>query len=367
MPLPVLVALADAFAAAAVDETLWLPALARLASATKSARAQIVGVQGSGITLFEFVNDIDATMLRDFEAVRGFDPHANYRMAAGMTAPVLTIVDERHYDRRMPGPIADGYRDFCRDHRMPHGCQSTLFGPAGGLVGFALLRSEQDGPTTADQRALFGAAALHARAAVQVQRLLERDRTHLMLGAFDAMEIAAFVCDAQGVVRHRTPRADAVLRDGRLRLIGQRLESRSHPETDTLRLLIGRAGAVGNGTPGIARMLIRGDSPAIPIALDIVALPQRAPSFDLAPGILIAVRGTTPDRDRATALLRMAYALSQSEADIAIALAEGISRDDIAQRRDVSAATVRSQLKAIFQKLGIHREAELRAIVAPCL
>lgn len=61
--------------------------------------------------------------------------------------------------------------------------------------------------------------------------------------------------------------------------------------------------------------------------------------------------------------LRALFGLSVSEADIAVALAEGLSLKEIAIQREVSEGTVRGQIKLLMAKMGVHRQAELVSVV----
>lgn len=71
------------------------------------------------------------------------------------------------------------------------------------------------------------------------------------------------------------------------------------------------------------------------------------------------------DRDRARLdRLVQAHGLTRGEAAVAIEIARGDGRDAAAQRLGLRPATVRSHLTAIFDKLAIHRQAELARIVA---
>ena len=61
--------------------------------------------------------------------------------------------------------------------------------------------------------------------------------------------------------------------------------------------------------------------------------------------------------------LRELHGLTLAEADVAVRLAEGVSPAVIAEERSVALATIHSQLKAIFAKLGCSRQSELVTIV----
>jgi DNA-binding CsgD family transcriptional regulator len=60
--------------------------------------------------------------------------------------------------------------------------------------------------------------------------------------------------------------------------------------------------------------------------------------------------------------LAEALHLTTAEAEVVMLLAQGHSRQTVAQMRKVSVQTVVAQLRTIFQKCGVNREAELVAI-----
>lgn len=58
-------------------------------------------------------------------------------------------------------------------------------------------------------------------------------------------------------------------------------------------------------------------------------------------------------------VVSLAFGLSPAEADVAIAIAEGASPEEVATMRGVGVVTVRAQLRAIYGKLGIKRLPEM--------
>ena len=66
----------------------------------------------------------------------------------------------------------------------------------------------------------------------------------------------------------------------------------------------------------------------------------------------------------ATAILQAAYRLTPAEARLAQALSSGTSLAEAASRFAITAATARSQLKAIFAKTGVSRQSDLVRLVA---
>jgi DNA-binding CsgD family transcriptional regulator len=62
--------------------------------------------------------------------------------------------------------------------------------------------------------------------------------------------------------------------------------------------------------------------------------------------------------------LQALFGLSQAEATVAEALSRGEALGEIAAARNVTEATVRSQLKSLFAKTGCRRQAQLVAMIA---
>lgn len=63
-------------------------------------------------------------------------------------------------------------------------------------------------------------------------------------------------------------------------------------------------------------------------------------------------------------LLGHAFDLTPAEAQIAAAMAGGARPEDIARRRSVSAQTVRTQVRSVYAKLDVAREADLVRVLA---
>ncbi|NDC58680.1 MAG: helix-turn-helix transcriptional regulator, partial [Alphaproteobacteria bacterium] len=62
--------------------------------------------------------------------------------------------------------------------------------------------------------------------------------------------------------------------------------------------------------------------------------------------------------------LQSVFGLSFAEARVAIAVAEGASLPALAARFEVAHATVRTQLRCVFEKTGTRRQSELAALIA---
>ncbi|MDN3575007.1 helix-turn-helix transcriptional regulator [Methylobacterium longum] len=65
-----------------------------------------------------------------------------------------------------------------------------------------------------------------------------------------------------------------------------------------------------------------------------------------------------------TGCLEQIFGLTPAEARLTLLLVDGKTLDEIAHMRHLSVATVRTQLKAVFEKTHTHRQAELVVLVS---
>jgi DNA-binding CsgD family transcriptional regulator len=101
--------------------------------------------------------------------------------------------------------------------------------------------------------------------------------------------------------------------------------------------------------------------PLEPLAASLFVLPSgNGPS---APRLLLILR----DPHRCCALrweaFRERFGLTPTELRLCLALADGLSLRDYADKYHVSPETARSQLKSIFAKTGTHRQSRLLRLI----
>jgi DNA-binding CsgD family transcriptional regulator len=96
---------------------------------------------------------------------------------------------------------------------------------------------------------------------------------------------------------------------------------------------------------------------------EVLPLPRKEWSFGFEPRAIVALHVSADIGEVRQQQLRDLLGLTQAEAEIAILAANGSSREEIARTRGATANTVGSQLKSIFAKADVTREAELVALV----
>jgi len=139
--------------------------------------------------------------------------------------------------------------------------------------------------------------------------------------------------------------------------------------TDTLRLhrLISDAVGCANGRAcppgGNLKLLLHGQA----LHIQVIPLARNQPEQPWSLGlsiscvaVFITIPGNSAIRNQK---LKSLYGLSPAESRLAVLLTEGVDLDTAAQRLSVSIQTVRCQLKAIFAKTNVSRQAELVALL----
>jgi len=330
---------------AALQPDLWLGALDALASHTGSGHGQLIGVGGAREIPFNIVTNFGPELIvaspRHVE--RGFyDP----------------VLHESHYDRVIPHLATTDYVDWCEEIGIPFGCQTNLVIDNFGVIGLATLRDRKDGRTTAAQRKIFANGARAARRAVRLQEKLEGEQAKLLAGAFDAIQVSAFIIDARGQLLAHSVGGEAMLDAGDVRLSGQSIDAAGVPFT--LRQMI-QAGLDHVRT----QVATAEDRP--PLMIEGFRLPERDWSLGKLPHAILIANGPKRDRAGVAHYLAAIYRLSPAEADIAVRLFEGKSRIRIAGERGVTTETLRGQIKQIYLKCAVDSEAGLMRLLAPIL
>jgi DNA-binding CsgD family transcriptional regulator len=353
--------IADAFNAAAVGSGSWLDALDGLARATGSRAGELIGLGSAHTVPFNWVTDLDQDWLDDFINIDGGNPAVNPFVRAGSQIPVLKVLASGDFltreERRSNMFIAEHANRF----DVPHICLTPLLKTDNMLVGMAVMRSSRQGEIGDAQRAVFTSIAPHVRAAVRTQMALEHQGALLVAGALEALSLTVFVCDALGIVKAMTPAAEAMVTAGSILRFKQGVLATSNfAETQALNKAIDAAagGLLKPGAPLAGTVVVQSENNK-PLLLDILPMPRRDYAFCFDARALVVVRGAQTDCGRMKDLLRMVYSLTEAEADIALLLAEGHSPEAIAVARNTTIGTTRMQIKAIYAKLGVHRQSEL--------
>lgn len=357
--------ISDLFGAAALGDG-WGPALNRFADACGGAHGQLIGVSAEPAIRFNWLPRMGPAALDEFVEIGGAEPAKNPRARMGLRLPVLEAWHEADCVVEAEPGLGGSYADYCRRYDIPHGSQTNLVRDKSGLISLAVLRTRAQGLPDAEDRRAFEALAPQARAAVKFQLALEGRSAELLAGTLEGLGRPAFVCDSLGLVRDMTPQAEALLHSGVLRLRHGRLSIDESQAGRRLEVAVARAqsGVFAPGQERTATIVLRRHDLGLVEVVDVIALPRAHYAFGFEPRVLIVARGPGRRQDEIEQLLQDAYALTASEARIAVRLGGGESPDALALTRQVSPSTIRTQLRSIYQKMDLNRQVELAACIS---
>lgn len=343
------------FSRAPFEQAGWDTALKGLANATGASRAQLLAI-GECHTLFNWMTNADDGYVEDFLAIEGHRADVNYRVAAS-SAP-YEVVWEKHYDLVRAAASNEAYIEHVRRWDGEHGAQMVLANDPGAFFGLATINTKSDGRTTEKHRQVLSDIGPQVMAAIRLQRAIEHQGADLLLGSLDALRTAAVLIDGMGRVCSVTDAADELFAPDTLQVRAGILRA-SRPDIDRgLQMRIGLALASRQAMP--SEMWLQ--SSHGPLLVEICALPRQEWNFGFAPSAIVTLKAPRGFAGDQGPRLSSALELTRAEGEIVALLAQGHSRQEIARMRGVSAQTVSSQLRTIFQKAGVNREAELVSI-----
>jgi DNA-binding CsgD family transcriptional regulator len=285
----------------------------------------------------------------------------------GEALETFVAAGETYDDRRVrehPSPTDREYYEYMDS--IGCGLPRTVLGERSAelRMGLTFYGPIRDGDHETEHRFLRGLAPHMGRAAHLTLRTADAsDKASFGEQLFE-MSSAMLLLNGQGRVQRMNSRAEAVLalNDG-LVLAQQHLRAASSSVDARLQREIGaaldpRRAALTDGFALVSRPSRQ------PVwAVSAVRLPasQRL-GLPPRPQVLVTIVGTVPCVSPAR--LRQGFDLSQAEAEIAAALAGGMTLDQIAAGRRASLETVRGQLKSIFAKLEVSTQAQLVGRIA---
>lgn len=345
---------------AMIDVGRWDAALEAVANACGARAGQLLSLNGSNEVVGHWLTGVPegfTAMIEDW----GFaNPVLNPRFRAGLSSPLMTPVADQDYadaDDRRRSPI---YAEIYDPHDLPFNCQVVLQRDDEAFVRASVTRTRAQGPLDAEAFRVFEALAPHLQAAVRVQMSLMFVRCTATLQALDAVEAAAFLLSECGRVVGVSAAAEAIAIEGKILQVKEgRVRLRRQPDQtafdDALGQILEAIRRGGCAAPPVSQLC------ADALVMDVQQLPMERLAFGGGPAaILILRKAKAAERSE---LLRRMFGLTRAEAEVALALAAGEAPEIIADARKVSVATVRTQLKSIYSKMGVHRQAELVAAV----
>jgi hypothetical protein len=300
----------------------WASALKALADITGSMAAHFIGLGANSAVPFNLAVGIGSDVLEEFAAVGGGAPRVNSRVRVGSNAAELEIYDESSFDtagdiRRHPE-----YGDWVQRHDISHLALTTLVKDDDLLVGMAVMRNSRQGNIGSEAKRAFGALAPHARAAVRLQMLLQRQNVMMMANALDAVGATVFLCDGFGRVLAMSSAAERLVTEGtHLAVRSGHLHAVCRQDQAPLQAAIAESFA-GLAGGRMSPTVVRNSEGRDPLLVEAAPVPRTNP-FGVGVAALLIVRETNGDHGRIAEAARALFDLTPAEANVAAQLALG--------------------------------------------
>ena len=263
------------------------------------------------------------------------------------------------------------YREYMQPVDSIYNLGVDLREPGRYYVRFRVCRSGRTGEFGSAARRFCELLVPHLRAAIRTHVELDMVRTErgIYADAMADLTLATIILDEDGRVVHTNTLAQHILGecDG-ISLADTALAFRNPEDAQRYRDAFARALEAGRtGRPGIVEVIRVQRSPGKnPLGMIIrPGWPRlRAPEAPMAGSVAVFLSTESRTRDASTASVRKLFGLTEKEAQLALALANGHTLQEFADQFGMSLNTARTHLRAIYTKTGIDRQARLvRAIL----
>jgi DNA-binding CsgD family transcriptional regulator len=350
---------------AAGDASLWAPLIEALAGRTKSHSAALV-IQAFDQDLYAISNSWRVSE----EFVRAYREHY-HRLD---TWAEVVVPNPNKYpggdvctsESLCPLPQLKK-KEFYNDHLAKGGIEHALLGLVENnkscVAAVALYRDKSGSEFGEPELKILRFLAPHLRRSFNLYRrfLTLKSRTEGIENALDILPTGVIFVDFKGdvILMNRTAAACVAERDGLLATpAGLRAELSA--ESIQLQKTIQEATATSSGNGSRAGGTVVVSRRARP-PLGVQISPIRSSTVDVSRKAAAVAFVTDPLRIQRPQqeTLRMCYGLTAAECRVALLLSDGGSPREISDTLGISENTVRTQIKSIFSKTGVHRQSEL--------
>jgi DNA-binding CsgD family transcriptional regulator len=241
--------------------------------------------------------------------------------------------------------------------------------PGGMLARLRFSRRRSEARFRKRERELLTSLTPHLRRAIEIYAKLNRTTSErdVYAGAVNQLSVASIILDEQGRLLTTNAVGRALLdsgeglglRDGRLHIEGRDINKALQLALATI------IKAQLRGETSVIKAL-RVPRPTGRSDLGLVIRPVPASQWSegqSSPSVAVFV--SDPDLQESTSrqILGELFDLTPAEANLATQLARGLSLAQVSSAQGISQHTARAQLKSIFAKTGVSRQAELVRLV----
>lgn len=180
----------------------------------------------------------------------------------------------------------------------------------------------------------------------------------------DFIALGVVLLDADGRVVFANRAASAFYPEVDGLSVGRQMELRERGASKRMRTNIAEAARAGTSDKEfVAGLPLKRDCSTHDVLALVCSLPGTGPVRDGAPVAVVFLSDPVRRPRLSQELITPLFGLTPTEAEIALELAQGYRREEIAGRLGISHTTVAFHIRNIFQKTGTNRQADLVAMI----
>lgn len=257
------------------------------------------------------------------------------------------------------------FREFLHPAGLDYFLTVHVAEPSGFKIWINLGRPADIGPYSADEHLFLEGLIPHLQRALAlfaVRKRLELERD-VYRDLVENLTIGALAVDREGRIVSSNRAADRLIETSELLAIrDRRLRIKSPRQAEAFNAALQQI--VTNQTSVAAVALGEGTAGHGGLGLLLRTLgPFRNFGDGSLPSAVVYLSDTAANRIGPASLVAELFDLTATESSLAILLARGQSLADAAMELGVTESSVRTYLKRIFAKTGLHRQAELVALI----
>ncbi|WP_174287158.1 helix-turn-helix transcriptional regulator [Sphingomonas bacterium] len=359
---PRLIGAIDRIYDAVLEPSAWMGILSDIVDRTGGTQAILLRsdiVTGQGDVFLSRYNDENAwTLFQSYYAA--INPLHNVADPTGYAAGWRPIMlRDEDWMSREDVEATEYYNDFLCPIEANHGLYVRLALEGRVLTTISVGRGKAHGRF--DEEAMAAIAPLHGhliRAATLSRRFAQvRQFANGAVAAMDAASDPLMLLDDAGRVVHANDAGERLLASGAIvRGTAGRLSLTARHGAGQIDTALARATDAECRQASCFPLVDIDGGPAA----DVSVLPIASDAgIEAAGGPAVLIRISPPSADQRIDRLIERYGLTAAERSLALSLAQGGNLRDTAEARGVSVNTTRRHLASIFDKTGVHRQADL--------
>jgi DNA-binding CsgD family transcriptional regulator len=345
------------YEAGAVPE-LWPELLQRLSGLSETSGAVIFSLRGQD-SRWIASEGIRRTIESYFSAGYQSQDERTPRLLAKQHAGFLTELDIFESADEWSGTRM--LREFLLPQGLGWGVATAIHVPSGDTFILHAERPFADGPVPRSAIAVLDGLRPHLARAALISARLSFERVRGMADALGAIGLAGAVVDDKGRALACNALFSAMIPQTFLDLPSRLAVADRSSDLLLQRALEAIEGGRHSSVPGSVAVPAQEDRPAAIVHVVPVAGAGHD-VFSSARAILI-VTPVEINKVPTASMIQGLFDLTPAEARIAREVGEGMTIAQIAARSGRSVETVRTQLRMVFEKTGVHRQAQLAALL----